>query len=67
MSTTKKNYKQNSYITPQELKKGDEMDNEKQKERRVELQGEFKTLRPFMFDGEFEEAIESWLLNLLHG
>jgi len=43
------------------------MDNEKQKERRVELQGEFKKLRPFMFDGEFEEAIESWLLNLLHG
>ena len=43
------------------------MDNEKQKERRVELQGEFKKLRPFMFDGEFEEAIESWLLNLLCG
>ena len=43
------------------------MDNEKQKERHVELQGEFKKLRPFMFDGEFEEAIESWLLNLLHG
>jgi len=43
------------------------MNNEKQKERLVELQGEFKKLRPFMFDGEFEEAIESWLLNLLHG
>jgi len=37
------------------------------KKRRVELQGEFKKLSPFMFDGEFEEAIESWLLNLLHG
>ena len=37
----------------------------KQKERLVELQGEFKKLRPSMFDGEFEEAIESWLLNLL--
>jgi len=43
------------------------MNNEKQKERLVELQGEFKKLRPFMFDGEFEEAIESWLLNLLRG
>ena len=43
------------------------MNNEKQKKGRVELQGEFKKLRPFMFDGEFEEAIESWLLNLLRG
>ena len=43
------------------------MNTEKQKERLVELQGEFKKLRPSMFDGEFEEAIESWLLNLLHG
>ena len=43
------------------------MDNEKQKKRRVELQKEFKKLKPFMFDGEFEEAIEYWLLNLLHG
>ena len=43
------------------------MDNEKQKERRVELQGEFKKLSPFMFDGEFEEVIEPWLLNLLRG
>ena len=47
----KTNYKQHFYITPQDLKKGDEMDNEKQKERRVELQGEFKKLRPFMFNG----------------
>ena len=36
------------------------------KERLVELQGEFKKLRPPMFDGEFEEAIESWLLNIKH-
>ena len=43
------------------------MNNEKQKERLVELQGEFKKLRPPMFDGEFEEAIEFWLLNLLYG
>ena len=52
---------------PQELTKGDEMNTEKQKERLVELQGEFKKLRPSMFDGEFEEEIESWLLNLLRG
>ena len=43
------------------------MNTEKQKERLVELQGEFKMLMPSMFDGEFEEAIESWLLNLLCG
>ena len=42
------------------------MNTEKQKERLVELQGEFKKLRPSMFDGEFEEAIESWLLNIKH-
>ena len=43
------------------------MNTEKQKERIVELQGELKKLRPFMFDGEFEEAKESWLLNRLRG
>ena len=42
------------------------MNTEKQKEILVELQGEFKKLRPPMFDGEFEEAIESWLLNMLY-
>ena len=42
------------------------MNIEKQKEILVELQGEFKKLRPSMFDGEFEQAIESWLFNLLH-
>ena len=63
----KTNYKYHFQITPQDLKKGDEMNTEKQKERLVELQGELKNLRPPMFDGEFEEAIESWLLNLLCG
>ena len=42
------------------------MNTKKQKERLVESQGEFKKLRPPMFDGEFKEAIESWLLNIKH-
>ena len=30
----------------------------------MELRGEFKKLRPPMFDGESEEATEAWLLNI---
>ena len=45
-----------SYIASKVVEKC-KLSKEKQKERRVELQGEFKKLRPFMFDGEFEEAI----------
>ena len=40
------------------------MNTEKQKERLVELQGEFKKLRPPMFDGESKKVVESWLLNI---
>ena len=30
----------------------------------MELQGEFKKLKPPMFDGELEVAVEAWLLTL---
>ena len=30
----------------------------------MELQGEFKKLRPPMLNGEFEEVVEAWLLNI---
>ena len=30
----------------------------------MELQGEFKKLRPPMFNGEFKEVAEAWLLNI---
>ena len=48
----------------QYLKKYKDIKFEKQKEHPVELQGEFKKLRPPTFDGELEEAIEAWLLNI---
>ena len=40
------------------------MEYKKQKGKTVELQGEFKKLRPLMFDGGFEEAVEAWFLNI---
>ena len=55
---------ENIHITTRELKKEDEMNYKKQKEKPMELQGEFKKLRPPMFDGEYEEATEGWLLNI---
>ena len=30
----------------------------------MELEGDFKKLRPPMFDGDYEEATEAWLLNI---
>ena len=30
----------------------------------MELQGEFKKLTPLMFDGESEEVVEAWFLNI---
>ena len=30
----------------------------------MDLQGEFKKLKPPMFDGEYEKVAEAWLLNV---
>ena len=42
----------------------DEMKHNKQKGRSMDLQGEFKKLKPPMFDGESEEVVKAWLLNI---
>ena len=34
------------------------------KRQKVELQGEFRKIKPPMFDGEAEEAAEAWLINI---
>lgn len=34
------------------------------KRQRVELQGEFRKIKPLDFDGEEEEATEAWLINM---
>ena len=46
------------------LKKNKEIKHGEHKENSVELQGEFKKLKPQTFDGVSEEAIEAWLLNI---
>ena len=48
----------------QNLKKNKEMKQGKHKEHSIELRGEFKKLKPPTFDGESEEAVEAWLLNI---
>ena len=47
-----------------ELQEYDETKHKKQKGIPVELQGEFKRLIPPMFNGQSEEAVEAWLLNI---
>ena len=49
-------------MTYREIKKVSETKYKKQTRIYMELQGEFKKLRPLMFDGEFEEVMEAWLL-----
>ena len=34
------------------------------KRQKVELQGEFRKIKPPTFDGEAEEAAEAWLINI---
>ena len=48
----------------QDLRKNKEIKTGKQKENPVELRGEFKRLKPLTFDGESEEVVEPWLLNI---
>ena len=48
----------------QDLKKEKNIKVEKQKEHPIKIQGEFKKLRPPMFDGESEETSKAWLLNI---
>lgn len=34
------------------------------KNSRVELQGEFKKIKPPLFDSEAEDVVDSWLINM---
>ena len=54
----------NILVIIQDLKKEKEIKVEKQKEHLAELQGEFKKLRPPTFNGESEEVVEAWLVNI---
>ena len=54
----------NIIVIMQNLKKDNGIKIENKKEQPIELHGEFKNLRPPMFDGESEEAAEAWLLNM---
>ena len=55
---------ENIPVNISELRKDKEIKVGKQKEHPVEMQGEFKKLRPPTFDGESEEVVEAWLLNI---
>lgn len=36
----------------------------KQKGQKIELQGEFRKIKPCVFDGEQEEVVEAWIINM---
>jgi len=39
-------------------------DQRKTKTQKMELQGEFKNLKPSLFEGESEEAAKAWLIDM---
>eukprot|EP00253_Pinus_taeda_P025982 PITA_25982 len=60
---------QNHHIPPERLEEQEEHSNnafeqQTSKRQRVELQGEFRRIKPPDFDGEQEEAAEAWLINM---
>eukprot|EP00253_Pinus_taeda_P012645 PITA_12645 len=48
----------------QEERSNNVIDQQTSKRQRVELQGEFRKIKPPHFDGEQEEAAEAWLINM---
>eukprot|EP00253_Pinus_taeda_P010631 PITA_10631 len=60
---------QNHHITPerseeQEERSDNAFEQQTSKRQRMELQGEFRKIKPPHFDGEHEEAAEAWLINM---
>eukprot|EP00253_Pinus_taeda_P012142 PITA_12142 len=60
---------QNHHIPPegseeQEERSDNVLEQQTSKRQRVELQGEFRKIKPPHFDGEQEEAAEAWLINM---
>eukprot|EP00253_Pinus_taeda_P012458 PITA_12458 len=60
---------QNHHIPPegseeQEERSDNVFDKQTSKRRKVELQGEFRKIKPPHFDGEQEEAAKAWIINM---
>eukprot|EP00253_Pinus_taeda_P033796 PITA_33796 len=60
---------QNHHIPPerseeQEERSDNALEQQTSKRQRMELQGEFRKIKPPHFDGEQEEAAEAWLINM---
>eukprot|EP00253_Pinus_taeda_P031671 PITA_31671 len=60
---------QNHHIPPEgseelEERSDNVFDQQTSKRQRVELQGEFRKIKPPHFDGEQEEAAEAWIINM---
>eukprot|EP00253_Pinus_taeda_P007271 PITA_07271 len=60
---------QNHHIPPegseeQEERSDNAFEQQTSKKQRMELQGEFRKIKPPHFDGEHEEAAEAWLINM---
>eukprot|EP00253_Pinus_taeda_P031271 PITA_31271 len=60
---------QNHHIPPEGSEEQEErfdnaFEQQTSKRQRVELQGEFRKIKPPYFDGEQEEAAEAWLINM---
>ena len=47
-----------------EAESGNLYDQQDIKRQKVELQGEFRKIKPPMFDGGAEEVAEAWLINM---
>eukprot|EP00253_Pinus_taeda_P011491 PITA_11491 len=48
----------------QEERSDNALEQQTSKRQRTELQGEFRKIKPPHFDGEQEEAVEAWLINM---
>eukprot|EP00253_Pinus_taeda_P011517 PITA_11517 len=60
---------QNHHIPPEGSEEREErsdnvFDQQTSKRKKVELQGEFRKIKPPHFDGEQEEAAEAWIINM---
>ena len=47
-----------------EAESGNFSDQQENKRQKLELQGEFRKIKPPTFDGEAEEVVEAWLINI---
>lgn len=58
------NTKSERHGEDEEERSNNVFDQHKMKRHKTELQGDFKKIKPSLFDGEMEEAVEAWLIDM---